>query len=549
MVALAYWVVLDRGLWFYGDEWDFILRRGFHHPALSIWVAHNEHWSTLPILLWRGLYSAVHLRSYWPYLLPLLAAHLVVVHLIWRRCLRAGADPWLATAVAAMLGLYGPGWEDLAWAFQIGFVGALMFGLLALDAVDGGAPTWRRDATASLLAVAALMCSAVGDAMLVALAASLVRRRRWERAVAVLVPPVAAELWWWLAVGHRSLQTMHDSFGVNVLAGLPAYAGKQVLNMFGSGFLIVGIAVTVSVGAWAVAHLKRLIVEHPEVVGLAGAALAFYLLAGVGRDRLGVATPSRYTYVGAVCMAPLVALALSGMSATARRYWPRRRFPARAALGLVAAFTAADVVIGAVFVAQHTRFVLREKRQIVTSAALVAAGQPWLNRYPFPSSGAYAGYLTPPDLVRLLRRGRLPAVAPPTGAQLLYDVSWLDVGGVASASGAARFALTGASPGALRAGPGCAAVAGRPGRYGVMRLTPRANGPAAFVLRGRPGSEIVLSLAPGGAPVPPKLAASDGQFFKMNAAGRVAIRDIYPGADLLVSLPAGAPSRVCGLAG
>jgi hypothetical protein len=549
IAALAYWSTLDRHLWFFGDEWDFIVRRGLHHPPVSIWVPHNEHWSTLPILLWRGLYSAVHLDSYWPYLVPLLAAHLLLVHLIWRRCLRAGVDPWMATAVAAMLALYGPGWEDLAWAFQIGFVGSLMLGVLALDLVDAGVPSKKSDVGASLLAVAALMCSAVGDALLVALAISVFRRRRWTRALAILAVPVVAETWWWLAVGHRSVVSMHDSLAPRVLAGLPGYVWKQLVNMFGSGLVPVGVAVTVLLGAWFLLHLKALVLHQPEVAGLAVAALVFYLLAGVGRDRLGVVTPSRYTYVGAVCVAPLVALALSRAMARGHRARRPRRPLAAVAFSLVAAFTVGDVVIGAVFVGYRAEYVVREKRQIVTSAALLAAGQPWLNRYPFPSSGAYAGFLTPSDAVRLRRDGLLPAVPTPTGSQLLYDLSWLDVGAVASTAGAGRFTSAGANPGWRPAGPGCAAVTGHTGRYGVMRLAPATSSSAAFEIRGRPGKEIVLSLVPKGAPVPAKLPASRGQFFKLGPAGRVAIRDIHPGSDLLVSLPAGGPSRLCGLAG
>lgn len=97
---------------------------------------HNEHWSVLPILLWRAIFSVAHLTTYWPYLVPLLLAHVAVVHLVWRRCLHEGVNPWLANALALLFALIGAGAEDLAWAFQIGFVGSVMLGLLAIEVAE-----------------------------------------------------------------------------------------------------------------------------------------------------------------------------------------------------------------------------------------------------------------------------------------------------------------------------------------------------------------------------------------------------------------------------
>src|SRR5258708_15373357 len=39
---------------FYYDEWDYVSQ---YRPSqsTSIWLPHNEHWSTLPILLWKLL--------------------------------------------------------------------------------------------------------------------------------------------------------------------------------------------------------------------------------------------------------------------------------------------------------------------------------------------------------------------------------------------------------------------------------------------------------------------------------------------------------------
>jgi hypothetical protein len=64
VTGFVVWMYLDRHLWFYGDEWDFVVSRGIFHAQMSIWAPHNEHSSTLPILVWRALFSVVHLSHY-----------------------------------------------------------------------------------------------------------------------------------------------------------------------------------------------------------------------------------------------------------------------------------------------------------------------------------------------------------------------------------------------------------------------------------------------------------------------------------------------------
>ncbi|MDP8928593.1 MAG: hypothetical protein M3O70_08485, partial [Actinomycetota bacterium] len=66
VVGLAALVMASRGHWFVIDEWAFLTDRHLG-DVRGLFVPHNEHWSTLPIVLWRGLFAAVGLHSYWPY--------------------------------------------------------------------------------------------------------------------------------------------------------------------------------------------------------------------------------------------------------------------------------------------------------------------------------------------------------------------------------------------------------------------------------------------------------------------------------------------------
>ena len=310
LAAFFTWAYLDRDLWFFGDEWDFLTRRGLHGAHFSLWAPHNEHWSVLPILLWRAIYSLEHLSSYWPYLVPLLLAHVAVVHLVWRRCLRQGADPWVATALGLLLGFLGAGAEDLVWAFQIGFLSSLLFGLLAMEVAEGPraqgeapyllAPLWLsgitsarplvRDATAAGLALAALMCSTVGVASCVALAVLLLGRSGWRRAFRVLVVPLCAYGIWFAFAGRTGLRTTGDYFGASVFLKVPTFVASNMSQDLGraAGWARLGRILAATLVTWALWRGHRL---YRHAFCGAGWGSGCRGLLRPGRDRAGPHQP------------------------------------------------------------------------------------------------------------------------------------------------------------------------------------------------------------------------------------------------------------------
>ncbi|HMK97832.1 MAG TPA: hypothetical protein VK425_09825, partial [Acidimicrobiales bacterium] len=351
--AFSVWLYLDRKLWFFGDEWDFLTRRGLHGATFSIWAPHNEHWSVLPILLWRAIFSIAHLSAYWPYLVPLLLVHVAVVHLVWRRCLIEGVNIWVANAVALLLALFGTGAEDLAWAFQIGFLGSTALGLLALEVADarpglaiGEAPgptrlivrravfdrPLLRDGLVSLLAVAALMCSDIGLAVCAALGLVLVARSGWARAARALAVPVGAYAIWFALAGHSGLASTGDTLGLSVFLKIPTFVATNLEMDLGHGvgwpaarYFLFAVVI-----AWLVLNARNLVRRHPAALAGAIAAVTFYALAAVGRDRISATmSPSRYAYVGIAFLLPSVALMLSSLPPALQglrsRSWSRLR--------------------------------------------------------------------------------------------------------------------------------------------------------------------------------------------------------------------------------
>ena len=141
--------------WFFGDVSILVSRDLRHDPWRALFAPHNEHWSTIPVLAWRAVFSIAGLHGYLPYVGVLILTHLLLAHVLWRAMLRCGAGAWVATGLAAVFAVLGAEYENLLWAFQIGFIGSVLFGYVAATFTDvdralgaasppPGSPAWRR---------------------------------------------------------------------------------------------------------------------------------------------------------------------------------------------------------------------------------------------------------------------------------------------------------------------------------------------------------------------------------------------------------------------
>ena len=124
-------VARGRNLWFGGDDWFILLDRSLqpHAGQLGVFDAFNEHWSTLPILVFRGLYAVFGISTYWPYLMLLVVVHLAIVVLLWHVMVRSAIDPWLALGFTALVAITGVGLENLTNVWQVPLIAPLALGL------------------------------------------------------------------------------------------------------------------------------------------------------------------------------------------------------------------------------------------------------------------------------------------------------------------------------------------------------------------------------------------------------------------------------------
>jgi hypothetical protein len=526
VAGLVFLLHLDRKLWFFGDDWDFLINRGLHHPVLSIWQPHNEHWSTLPILLWRLLFSTVGL-TYGPYLWAALACHVILAHLIWRVCLRAGVHPWIATLMVGAFVVLGAGAENLTWAFQIGFIGSVMFGYAALEAIEGATPV--RDGVASAFVLAGLMCSTIGDTCVVVVGIVLLHRSGWRRTVRVLAVPVVAYAIWYVLVGHHAVS--QDHITLNTLYKVPNYVWTGLSSALGQtfGLAAIGPALLVGVLAWVLYRGGVMYEDHPAIVATAAGAAVFFTIAGLGRSGLGAAEAdaSRYVYVAMAFMLPLLA---SMLSAAAAR-WSGAVLLAGA---VVVAIGLGNIGQLQAFAEQRTTLVQSEKTNVLATGTLLAEGVHSLSTAPVQ----YDPNLSATALSHLFKSGQLHRISVSPLERLNVDVT-LEVALTATHVSRAPFELLANSVSTSRViGFGCVTVSPTgPGSQVALRA---ASGGSSLEISTTPKAVLALflhSVTSGktGSPATPMVAPN----------GRSYLEDLDPKDELVVTLPSGAPTTLC----
>ncbi len=308
---------LGRFHWFFSDDWSFLAsgRVG----SLQDWFQpHNAHWSTIPFLSYRTLWHLVGLKSYLPYQAVVVALHLAAAVMLRRVARRAGVRPWIATAMAGALVLFGPGADDIVWAIGVSFTGSLVFGLGQLLLTDHDGPIGRRDALGVVAGVLGLMCSGIGVAMAIIVGGAVLLRRGWKPA-AIQTVPLAIAYGLYVRIQHPQIESPLGrppidkvwrwivNAEVATYRGLGHWAPVEIALVV---LLVVGFGLAWFAPAqpspWS-ARRKRLAMPTAMIVG----GVIFAAITVQGRWQLGLdeAKASRYVYLSAAFTLPALAVA------------------------------------------------------------------------------------------------------------------------------------------------------------------------------------------------------------------------------------------------
>lgn len=319
VAAFAVLLYLTRHFTFFYDEWDWVLGSPTWNLA-SYFQPHSEHWSTIPMAVYKVLFSIFGARHYLPFMVPVLTLHAGVLLEVFRIVRRRSGD-FLALAAVIALALFGRGYENLLWGFQVGFVGSVFFGLVAIDLLDvAAAPAWRWVAASAALN-AALMSSGVGLFFLGAVGIELLFDPGRRPRLAVLAAPLAAYLAWVAFAGHGGISSHRSPFSLSALESLGAYVPYGVAaataGLFGFPPDDAWLALTALLALLAVGVVERPSLVNGRTLAAAGGLVLQFGLTGLVRAELGVAqaASTRYVYVGSVFLLLLLTQFLAAVPA------------------------------------------------------------------------------------------------------------------------------------------------------------------------------------------------------------------------------------------
>jgi hypothetical protein len=370
---------LGRSLTFWFDDWDFVT---FSGSGWDYFRPHNEHLIPLPLALFRATFAIVGLRSYLPYLVELITMHLVTVTAAFVLMRRRIGPAWAAFLSIPLLFL-GVGSENLYWAFQVTFVGSVLFGLWALVFVETGGR--RSAAIASLLLFGSLMCSGVGLFFVVAVFGRTFLDVELRSRVLAVVPSVAAYAAWYVALGRAAVGDQGSiadplSLARFVARGLGHSTEAMVgLDLLPGGVVLGSVVFIALVVTTVVGHLRG------HKLALAGgcllASVAMYVIVGLVRADLddSYETRSRYTYVAAFF------LVLVLVDLLADRQWMSRmprRWAAAIGLGAVVVYSASVSANLQELHAMRAKFQYQsDLTRTYIALALTRGDEPWVDQH------------------------------------------------------------------------------------------------------------------------------------------------------------------------
>lgn len=325
---------LGLGLTFFSDEWAFIERRSLLDPG-TWWAPHNEHWSTIPVVVYGALVETVGLRSYVPFLVVLYGLHVVGCAALFV-LIRRRAGPLVALGASSLGLLLGSGFENLYWGFQLGFVSSTAAGLWALVVLDQP-PSRSRSLALGALLLAGLAASGIGLTFLVVAGIVVLVRRDWRGTWAVLGIPAAIYIAWFLVVGRTGIGGLRPPLSLETAVAIPGFVAGGFANaagaVLGVGPQLGGVAAIGIVGVAVATSLRRRGPRPAVAIACAfGIAFQYALIAaaraGVTEDQVSY---SRYTYVGALLTLVAVADLARGVGL------PQARFRRLAVAGMLIA--------------------------------------------------------------------------------------------------------------------------------------------------------------------------------------------------------------------
>jgi hypothetical protein len=315
VVALPLLLWFGRHRWFFLDEW-WVLTDGLTSPGYL--DAHNGHWITVLRFDYRLTSELWGLRSYLPYQIPVVLAHLGAAVLLRHVIRRIGVRGWIATCAAVAFLFFGSGRDNITWGFQLSVTGSVVCGLVLFLLADGPRQVTRRDWLILAVGLLGLMTSAMFLGFLVGFGVTTLLRRGMRVAAFYALPLGVVYGTWYLEYGREDTTSGSLNGAVIRYAGRMFWATFDALAQGAVGTVLVAVAALGLGAAIQRAWRSGVWVAAALPLGLAVGWVVFASMTALGRAN-ALPQPynsSRYLHVGAALLLPLVA---AGTEQLARR--------------------------------------------------------------------------------------------------------------------------------------------------------------------------------------------------------------------------------------
>lgn len=320
-VAAFIWILsLDSHLTFIADDWMLLVKRQGWGAAYFLKPFHGNI-VVAPALVYKLMRAVFGMGSATPYYAAAVATFVASGVLLFGYLRRRVGD-WLALCGAVLILFLGAAFEDLLFAFQIGYYASIAAGLgmlIALDREDD-----RGDRIACVLLAVSLAFSSLGLAFAVgAVVDSALGRKPRKRRAYVALAPIGIYALWWIGWGHTAqnhLSAHHvltspeyvfkaAAAGITSLLGLASNDGSEPSQphlIWGKLILIGGLLLL----AWKLVRERRM--SRGLAIALA-IGLAFWLVAAFNRNLTRLPTSSRFQYPSAVFLLLIAAEMIRGL--------------------------------------------------------------------------------------------------------------------------------------------------------------------------------------------------------------------------------------------
>lgn len=321
VASVLVFAFVGRHQWFTRDDWALVLTRDADRSgrglAHFLFAPQDGHWMTVPVLVYDTTRRLFELDSYWPFLVPAMAAHVGAVLLARVLCLRHHVSAWTTTVLCTMLLVFGSGWENIVFAVQITYNFSLLAFMAQLVLTDHDGPADRRDWIAAGLAVLGVMSSGFGPIYIVGIVVVLALRQRWKPLLVAVVPQALAYGWWLLVWASDPASDNHPGNKSQI----PAFVARGLSATFGALTGLPGLGAIAIVATLAVALGSRFD-RRTQAMHIGLVVTVVFMFFAIGFERIGfgvqLAESSRYLHIAAIVIAPVFGLAIDQLARISR---------------------------------------------------------------------------------------------------------------------------------------------------------------------------------------------------------------------------------------